>query len=242
MLPERMRASVLSIFAPPARRIGALQGLVWTPIRAAAGDPSAMLVWAAFGVAAFAFARVLFGERFAYAAAVAAGAPERAGGSTNRTARFSRSVGAALRAKERRVVWRDPWLKSQLLLQAAYAMPVAGILWRSGGPTGHGRRCLHSGPCRDRGAARGRAVVDRAVGRGCAGFSRHRSDCAKRYRTRQSRRHRPADRCYGHATPAGGAPQVNHAPIDFQVDLVQMPDQMRFGTALSQFRCNGRPE
>jgi ABC-2 type transport system permease protein len=131
MLPERMRASVLSIFAPPARSVGALQGLVWTPIRAAAGDPSAMLVWAAFGVAAFAFARVLFGKRFAHAAVVAAGAPQRAGGSTNRTARFSRSA-----AKERRVVWRDPWLKSQLLLQAAYTMPVAVILWRSGGPTG----------------------------------------------------------------------------------------------------------
>ncbi len=28
MLPERIRASVLSIFAPPARRVGALQGLV----------------------------------------------------------------------------------------------------------------------------------------------------------------------------------------------------------------------
>ena len=136
MLPERMRASVLSIFAPPARSVGALQGLVWTPIRAAAGDPSVMLVWAAFGLAAFAFACVLFGERFAHAVVVAPGAPERAGGSTNRTARFSRSVGAALRAKERRVVWRDPWLMSQLLLQAAYTMPVAVILWRNGGPTG----------------------------------------------------------------------------------------------------------
>ena len=39
-----------------------------------------------------------------------------------------------------------------------------------------------------------------------------------------------------------GAPQVNHAPIDFQVDLVKMPDRMRSGTALSQFRCNDRSE
>ena len=39
-----------------------------------------------------------------------------------------------------------------------------------------------------------------------------------------------------------GAPQVNHAPIDFQVDLVKMPDRMRFGTALSQFRCNVGPK
>jgi ABC-2 type transport system permease protein len=41
-----------------------------------------------------------------------------------------------LRIKERRVVWRDPWLMSQLLLQAAYTTPLAVILWRGGGPTG----------------------------------------------------------------------------------------------------------
>ena len=32
-----------------------------------------------------------------------------------------------------------------------------------------------------------------------------------------------------------GAPQIDHAPIDFQVDLVKMPDRMRLGTALPQF-------
>ena len=136
MLPDRIRTGVLAIFAPPVRRVGALQDLVWTPIRAAAGDPSAMLVWAVFGVAAFVFACTLFGERFAQAVVVATGAPDGAGGSTNRTTRFGGSVGAAVRAKERRVVWRDPWLMSQLLLQAAYTTPVAVILWRSGGPTG----------------------------------------------------------------------------------------------------------
>ncbi len=74
MLPDRMRAGVLSIFAPPAGGAGALQGLVWTPVRAAAGDRSSMLVWAAFGVALFTLACVLFGERFAKAAVAAAGA------------------------------------------------------------------------------------------------------------------------------------------------------------------------
>ena len=39
-----------------------------------------------------------------------------------------------------------------------------------------------------------------------------------------------------------GAPQIDHAPIDFQIDLVKMPDRMRLGTALPQFRCNDRPE
>ena len=39
-----------------------------------------------------------------------------------------------------------------------------------------------------------------------------------------------------------GAPQIDHAPIDFQIDLVKMPDRMRSGTALAQLRCNDRPE
>jgi hypothetical protein len=36
------------------------------------------------------------------------------------------------------------------------------------------------------------------------------------------------------------APYVNHASMDFQIDLVKMPDRMRLGTA--QFRCNDRSE
>src|SRR5208282_6693787 len=39
-----------------------------------------------------------------------------------------------------------------------------------------------------------------------------------------------------------GAPQIDHAPIDFQIDLVKMPDRVRLGTALPQFRCNDRSE
>jgi hypothetical protein len=68
----------------------------------------------------FVLACALFGEDFAQPTVVAAVAPEKAAGPTNRTAHFGRSVGAALRTKERRVVRRDPWLMSQLLLQAAY--------------------------------------------------------------------------------------------------------------------------
>ena len=136
MLPDRLRAPILAAFAPPASGVGVLQSLAWTPVRAAASDRLAILGWAALGVTAFAFACALFGERFAQAAVVSAGAPARVGGSANRTARFGGNVGAVLRAKERRVVWRDPWLMSQLLLQAAYTAPVAVILWRSGGPAG----------------------------------------------------------------------------------------------------------
>ena len=116
MLPEHMRTSIFAAFAPPANTAG----LFWTPVRAAAGEPSAVLIWTAFGAAVFALACVLFGERFARAAIASAGAPAHAGGAARGNSRFGASASTALRIKERRVVWRDPWLMSQLLMQAAY--------------------------------------------------------------------------------------------------------------------------
>jgi ABC-2 type transport system permease protein len=135
MLPEGMRTSILAAFAP-ANGPGVGQSVLWTPVRAAAGDPQAVLVWTAFGAVVFALACVLFGERFARAAIASAGAPAHAGVAARGTSRFGASASAVLRIKERRVVWRDPWLMSQLILQAAYTTPLAVILWRSGGPTG----------------------------------------------------------------------------------------------------------
>ena len=136
MLPEGMRTTILATLAPPANAAGAAHGLLWAPVRAAAGDPQAILIWTAFGALLFALACALFGERFARAAIASAGAPAHAGVAARGTARFGASASTALRIKERRVVWRDPWLMSQLLLQAAYTTPLAVILWRGGGPTG----------------------------------------------------------------------------------------------------------
>ena len=136
MLPEAMRTTILAALAPRPNAQGELHGLLWAPVRAAAADPRAMLVWTAFGAVVFALACVLFGERFARAAIATAGAPVQAGAAARGTSRFGASASAALRIKERRVVWRDPWLMSQLLLQAAYTTPLAVILWRGGGPTG----------------------------------------------------------------------------------------------------------
>src|SRR3984885_8680844 len=136
MLPEGMRTTILATLAPPVNAAGAAHGLLWAPVRAAAGDPQAMLIWTAFGVVVFALACVLFGERFARAAIATAGAPAYAGAAARGASRFGASASTALRIKERRGVWRDPWLMSQLLLQAAYTTPLAVILWRNGGPTG----------------------------------------------------------------------------------------------------------
>jgi ABC-2 type transport system permease protein len=136
MLPEGLRTGILAALAPPANAPGAAHGLLWAPVRAAAGDPQALLIWTVFGAAMFALACGLFGERFARAAIASAGAPAHTGVAARGTSRFGASASTALRIKERRVVWRDPWLMSQLLLQAAYTTPLAVILWRGGGPTG----------------------------------------------------------------------------------------------------------
>ena len=75
MLPEGMRTAILATLAPGANGAGAARGPLWAPVRAAAGDPQAMLVWTAFGVILFTLACLLFGERFARAAIVSAGRP-----------------------------------------------------------------------------------------------------------------------------------------------------------------------
>jgi ABC-2 type transport system permease protein len=136
MLPEGVRTTILMALAPRPNAEGELQGLLWAPVRAAAGDPQAVLVWIAFGAVVVALACGLFGERFARAAIATAGAPAYVGAAARGTSRFGANASMALRIKERRVVWRDPWLMSQLLLQAAYTTPLAVILWRGGGPTG----------------------------------------------------------------------------------------------------------
>ena len=39
-----------------------------------------------------------------------------------------------------------------------------------------------------------------------------------------------------------GAPEIEHSAVDFQIDLVKMPGRVRLGPALSQVRCDERPE
>jgi hypothetical protein len=39
-----------------------------------------------------------------------------------------------------------------------------------------------------------------------------------------------------------GAPQIDHPPIDLQIDFVKMPSRVRLRAALAQLRCNHRSE
>jgi len=105
------------------------------PERAAIGEPAALALWLVVALAVYALATLTLSGAFARAALLSAGAPA-AQGRAKGAARFSASLGAALRRKEQRLLWRDPWLLSQMGLQALYSLPIGFILWRNGGVTG----------------------------------------------------------------------------------------------------------
>jgi ABC-2 type transport system permease protein len=134
-------AAQAAAFLPPGARAALASGmqgpaLGWLtlPERAASGEPAALALWLALGVAAYAVASWGLAGPFARAAIAAAGAPA-AGGGGHAAPRFSARLSTALARKERRLLWRDPWLLSQMGLQAHYTLPIAFILWRNGGVT-----------------------------------------------------------------------------------------------------------
>ena len=135
VLPAALRETLMKALAPPAALAFDPLSLLWLPALAAGGDIRALIVWAAIGLAVFCLAALSFGKRFAAAALLSAGAPA-ARSSDRRKRTFRASLGAALRAKERRLLIRDPWLMSQIALQIIYTLPVSVILWRNGGATG----------------------------------------------------------------------------------------------------------
>src|ERR1700722_15259525 len=110
------------------------RGIFWFPVRAAIGDPAALLVWLSWGLVAILAAGVFFRNKVVTVANVA-------GSSLNddtdrRTRPFHGGVAVALRRKERKLIVRDPWLLSQILLQVIYVLPISVVLWRGGGVTG----------------------------------------------------------------------------------------------------------
>lgn len=107
----------------------------WLPVRAAAGDPAALALWIAVALALFLFASLSLAGRFAAGAVSTAGA-KTGQARARRRLRFRGGVGASLRRKEWRLVARDPWLASQIMLQVIYTLPVSVVLWRAQGPDG----------------------------------------------------------------------------------------------------------
>lgn len=105
---------------------------LWLPARAVLGDPLALAIVAAVSLALLGLAIAVFSARFGDHVVAAAGVSNM----VVRQRRFAtgfrrRSPGSVLRRKEWTLLWRDPWLMSQTLMQILYLLPPAVLLWRN---------------------------------------------------------------------------------------------------------------
>ena len=136
VMPDKMLAVFFTLV--DAAEPGGLfdrQSLWWLPVRAAAGQPLALAGWSALSLSVFLVAVLSLAQVYAQGALSTTGAQpvQRA---NRRNARFRGGAGPSLRRKEWRLMSRDPWLASQILLQIIYTMPVSVVLWRAQGPDG----------------------------------------------------------------------------------------------------------
>jgi ABC-2 type transport system permease protein len=108
---------------------------LWIPVRAAAGEPRALVVWTLVSIAVFALAAFTLAGTFARGVVATVGAEAAAGARrSTRPIRFHGGVGVSLRLKEWRLLVRDPQLASQIFLQIVYTTPISVVLWRAMGP------------------------------------------------------------------------------------------------------------
>ena len=105
----------------------------WLPAEAVTGDGASLLFLLAAAATAFAATVGLLGPRFSEIAAAAAGASFHSGGRGRVRPFRAHSAASALRAKEWRLLARDPWLISQTLMQILYLAPPAYMLWNGFG-------------------------------------------------------------------------------------------------------------
>lgn len=108
------------------------------PVRAATGDGVALLVWLGGGFGLFVGAVLWAGRGFAQAVSAAAAIPVSPAVRrlTTQDRGFDTRLLPALQSKEWRLLRRDPWLVSQLLLQVLYMTPMVLMLMNGAGP-GH---------------------------------------------------------------------------------------------------------
>ncbi|MDA9507204.1 permease [Bradyrhizobium sp. CCBAU 11386] len=107
-----------------------LDSIWWWPARAVMGDSEALLLLLALGLVLLGSVMAIFSGRFADTAIDAAAYGTSGRRSAQRPFRGG-SRQQALRRKEFSLLWRDPWLISQTLMQLLYLVPPALLLWRS---------------------------------------------------------------------------------------------------------------
>jgi len=141
ILPDGNRAALVAWIGASATGTGSAGASALSmPLRAAAGDWQTVVHWLMVSTALFLAVALLLGEFFCRSAVSAAGVPLRvpASGARSRPLRAFRSSGPgrSLRRKEWRLMARDPWLASQLMMQILYVVPIGIVLWRGQGPQG----------------------------------------------------------------------------------------------------------
>ena len=106
--------------------------VAWWPARAVLGDPLALAIVVAAGLAALLAVILIFSARFGEHVLHAAGISQGPARQRAKPHGFRRrSPASALRRKEWTLLRRDPWLVSQTLMQVLYLVPPALLLWRS---------------------------------------------------------------------------------------------------------------
>lgn len=123
-----MDADVVAAMAPP------VDSPVWLPIWAASGDVTSLMLLFALGAAIFAVALWQCAVQFSgivQSAFVEAG--EICSSHVKRTLFKPMSLQWLLVQKEWMLLWRDPWLISQSLMQVLYLVPPLVMLWISFG-------------------------------------------------------------------------------------------------------------
>jgi ABC-2 type transport system permease protein len=116
--------------------------ILWWPARAAFGDAPALIGMLGLGAILFGATVYLFAPRVAGYVLAAAGVSQETKRQIGKAAGFrNRSPARALRQKEWTLLWRDPWLVSQTLMQLLYLLPPAFYLWRNFG-SGNGASTL----------------------------------------------------------------------------------------------------
>lgn len=106
--------------------------ILWWPARATLGDAHALIAMLCLSAIVFGATICLFAPRFAGYVLAAAGVSHDTKQQTRKAAGFrNTSPAQALRRKECTLLWRDPWLVSQTLMQLLYLLPPAFLLWRN---------------------------------------------------------------------------------------------------------------
>lgn len=108
--------------------------ILWWPARGALGDAHALIAMLGIGAVVFGVTVYVFAPRFAGYVLAAAGVSHATKRQSGKAVKLgNRSAAGALRRKEWTLLWRDPWLASQTLMQLLYLLPPAFLLWRNFG-------------------------------------------------------------------------------------------------------------